>query len=139
MPKAYRTFNHTADIGLQAYGSDLPEAFTSAARGMFSIITDLRRVGCGTRQEVEVTASDQEALLVEWLNELLFRFDSEQMLFKQFIIKEFTDTKLKAVCCGEKADRRRHLLKCGIKAATYHMLKIGPGKAGYRIKIILDI
>jgi SHS2 domain-containing protein len=139
MPKNIQIIDHTADIGIRAFGKDLPEALCYAARGMFSLITDLRRVRCLQTIEIEVTAADRYELLVEWLNELLFRFDTEQMLFRQFTISALSDTRLKAEVRGEKVDKKRHDLKKGIKAATYHGLKIESTASGCRIEVILDI
>ena len=76
---------------------------------------------------------------MDWLNELLYHFDAEQLLLKKFAITELTDTALKAECWGEPVDRSRHQLKRGIKAATYHGLKIETAPGGYQIEIILDL
>jgi SHS2 domain-containing protein len=140
MNKAFQLIDHTADIGIRAFGRNLPEAFSNAAKGMFSLIIDIRKVHGSTKIEIVVIAEDQSGLLVEWLNELLFWFDSEQMLFKKFIISELGETTLKAECWGEKVDRSRHQLKKGIKAATYHMLKVQKTPKGeYEVDVILDI
>lgn len=139
MQKAFETFDHTADIGIRAFGRDLPEAFSNAAKGMFSLITDLRKVRSSRKIEIEITAGDQSSLLMDWLNELLYHFDAEQLLLKKFAISELTDTALKAECWGEPVDRSRHQLKRGIKAATYHGLKIEPAKSGFQIEVILDL
>ena len=134
----FEIFEHTADVGIRAYGPDLPAAFAGAARGLFSLITDLDRVNEALHRDVSVTAPDQEALLVEWLNELVYLFDAEQLLFKRFHISRLTGNELEARCFGEKVDKSRHELKIGIKAATYHMLKI-ERNAVYRVQVLLDI
>ena len=139
MDRVFKTFDHTADIGLRAFGRTLPEAFVNAARGMFSLITDSRRVRGAISLEIEINAVDQSALLMEWLNELLYRFDAEQFVCKKFLISEFSQTSLKAECRGEKVDRRRHSLKRGIKAATFHKLKIEATPQVYQIEVILDV
>ena len=54
MQKAFETFDHTADIGIRAFGPDLPEAFCNAAKGMFSLITDLRKVRSSHKIGVEI-------------------------------------------------------------------------------------
>ena len=139
MSKPFQTIDHTADIGIRAFGEDLPEAFANAAKGMFSLITDLRKVRAEITFDLEVSAPQQSALLVEWLNELLYRFEVEHLLFRRFIISDLGATGLKAVAFGEKIDLRRHQLKRDIKAATYHGLKIESGQRGYQIEVILDI
>lgn len=145
MKRRYRLIEHTADVGLVAYGDTLPDAFASAARGMFSIIADLRTVREVESRQVEVTAGDMESLLFEWLNSLLYFFDVERILFCRFDIESFADSKLipsttlrlKATCYGEKADPSRHRLKTGIKSATYHMLTVDREKN--RVRVIFDV
>jgi SHS2 domain-containing protein len=138
MKKDFETIDHTADIGLRAFGSDLAEAFTNAARGMFSIITDLSQIREVITKELNVKAPDREVLLVEWLNELLYYFDTEGLLFKRFEIISLTDTEIKAKCYGEKVDRTRHEIIRSIKSTTYHMLQVTKCE-GYQVQVLFDI
>mgnify|MGYP001582001582 FL=1 len=137
MARRFRLIEHTADIGLAAYGKTLPEAFANAAYGMFSIIADLRKVREVETRIVEVKEDDAESLLFEWLNSLLYFFDAEMLLLKRFDIIEFDGRKLRAACYGEKYDPSRHEIKIGVKSATYHMLKVDKGKN--RVQVIFDI
>jgi SHS2 domain-containing protein len=75
---------------------------------------------------------------VEWLNELVYQFDTESILFKRFDIIQLNNTRLKARGYGEKVDRSKHKLKIGVKAATYHMLKVDKGD-GCRVQVLFDI
>lgn len=137
MVRRFRLIEHTADIGLVAYGKDLPEAFANAAYGMFSIIADLRRVKETESRVVEVTANDTEGLLFEWLNRLLYFFDVEMLLLKRFDIKKFDGTTLQTECWGEKFDSSRHTIKTGVKSATYYLLRVDKEKN--TVRVILDI
>ena len=137
MPR-FEVIDHTADVGIIAYGSDLKEAFANSAYGMFSLIAYLDSVKENVIRKVNVEATDQEALLVDWLNELLYLFDVEHIIFKRFDITVLSQNRLQAKVYGEKIDKSRHRLKTGVKAATYHMLKIEKNK-GVRIQFILDI
>jgi len=134
----FEVIDHTADVGIVAYGKDLKEAFANAAFGMFSLIADLKKVRGSISREIDVQSTDQEALLVDWLNELLYLFDVEHIIFKRFEITALSQKKLKAKVYGEKIDTSRHQLKTAVKAATYHMLKIEKNK-GVRVQLILDI
>ena len=138
MVKEFEVLSHTADIGIIAYGGAMKEAFANAARGMFSLITELDSVAEVERRDVELAAPNMEDLLVAWLNELIYLFDVENLLFRRFDITRLTATDIKATCHGEKVDASRHPLKIGIKAATYHMLKIEKGKP-VRLQVIFDI
>ncbi len=134
----FEVMDHTADVGIVAYGKDLKEAFANAAFGMFSLIANLEKVRGSISREIDVQSTDQEALLVDWLNELLYLFDVEHIIFKRFEITALSQKKLKAKVYGEKIDTSRHQLKTAVKAATYHMLKIEKNK-GVRVQLILDI
>jgi SHS2 domain-containing protein len=138
MAKRFEIIDHTADIGIAAYGADLKQAFANAAYGLFSLMVDLEDVGDDICREVEVTAEGWEDLLVAWLNELIYLFDVENILFKRFRVAELTETRLSASCYGEKIDPERHKIKMGVKAATYHMLKVEEGD-GFRVQVLFDI
>lgn len=134
----YRILDHTADVGIVAHGKDLPQTFANVARGMFSLLVDRRRVRRHTRFSVKVDASDLEGLLVAWLEELLFRFETEGVLLTDFQISHLDPGHLEAVVGGEAIDLAHHSIKIGIKAVTYHQLKI-ERKDGYRAQVIFDI
>ncbi len=138
MTKEFEILDHTADVGIIAYGADRKQAFANAAKGLFSLITSLGDVDEALHRDIDLTAADEESLLVDWLNELVYYFDAEGILFKRFEIIELNDTHLKARGYGEKADNTKHELKTGVKAATYHMLKIEKNN-GYRLQVIFDI
>jgi len=135
--KRFQFIEHTADIGLVAYGCSLAEAFANAGYGLFSIITDLKRVRKTESRQLELKEDDSEALLFEWLNRLIYLFDVEMLLLKRFDITDFNGCGLKAVCYGEKYDPSRHQLKKGVKSATYHMLRVDGEKN--QVRVIFDV
>ncbi len=135
--RRYRLIEHTADIGLVAYGQNLAGAFANAAYGLFSIIAELRPVREVEFRTVELKEKDPEGLLFEWLNYLIYLFDVETILFKRFDIKDFDGYRLKATCYGEKYDPARHHLKLGVKSATYHLLKVDAEKN--QVRVIFDV
>jgi SHS2 domain-containing protein len=136
--KDFEILDHTADVGIIAYGADLRQAFANAARGLFSLITELDDVEEALHRDIELEASDEESLLVGWLNELVYRFDTEGIVLKRFDISQLNNTHLKARGYGEKVDSSRHKLKTGVKAATYHMLKVDKND-GFRVQVLFDI
>ena len=138
MVKKFELIDHTADIGIAAYGADLKETFANAAYGLFSLMVDLDDVSESLCREARVTADNREDLLVEWLNDLIYIFDVDNVLLKRFEITRLTDKSLRAKCFGEKIDPQRHRIKMGIKAATYHMLQVEEGN-GFRAQVLLDI
>ena len=138
MEKDFEILDHTADVAIIAYGADINQAFANAARALFSLITELDNVAEVLHRDIELTAPDIESLLVEWLNELIYLFDTENILFKRFDITRLSHTQLKARNYGEKVDRSKHKLKTGVKAATYHMLKVDR-RDDCQVQVLFDI
>lgn len=138
LKKDFQIIEHTADIGIVAYGTELKETFANAARGMFSLITNPGKVRSAQVRKVKVNAAGRENLLVAWLNELIYLCDTENFLGKKFEISELDSEHLAAVVFGEKFDRARHQIRRGIKATTYHMLEIKQN-GGYQARVIFDI
>ena len=137
--KRFDVVEHTADTGIVAYGADMREAFANAAYGMFSLMADLEQVREETSRYIEAEAGDRESLVVSWLNELLYMFDVERIVFKRFDILELTNTRLRADAYGEMVNASRHDLRSGVKAATYHMLKVSEDRGRCRIRVIFDV
>ena len=138
MGKEFEIVDHTADVGIIAYGANISQAFTNAARALFSLITELDNVDEVVYRDIELVAPDQESLLVQWLNELIYLFDTENIIFKRFDITQLNSTRLKARSYGEKVDSAKHKLKTGVKAATYHMLKVDKTN-GCQVQVLFDI
>ncbi len=137
--KPFEVIEHTADIGIIAYGADIKQVFANAALGLFNLMADLDNLREDVKREIEISAEDIEVLLVEWLNELIYISEVEHIIFKKFDINELSNTKLKATCLGEKIKPGQHRLKREIKAATYHMLQLNKEDGSYKVQIIFDI
>ncbi len=133
---AYELIEHTADVAVKGYGRDLNEMFANAALGMFNVMTDTSAVKSVGEYRVEVKSTDREGLLVDWLTELLYLFDTQDVLLRGFDVS-IDGNKLTATVRGESLDRERHPLKSDVKAATYHMLEINE-EEGY-VLVLLDI
>jgi len=138
MQKDFEIVDHTADVGIIAYGNNIKQAFANAAKGLFSLIAELDDIEEDLHRDIEITATDKEGLLVEWLNELIYLFDTEYIIFKRFDITELNNKQLKARSYGEKVDKSKHKLKTAVKAATYHMLKIDEDDS-YQVQVLFDI
>jgi SHS2 domain-containing protein len=137
--KPFEVIDHTADIGIIAYGADIKQVFANAALGLFNLMADLDNPKEDIKREIELLAEDVEILLVEWLNELIYISDVEHIIFKRFEINELSSTQLRATCFGEKIKPGQHRLKREIKAATYHMLRLNKENGSYKVQIIFDI
>jgi len=137
--KDFEIIDHTADAAVIAYGVDLKQLFSNAALALFSLVTDPESIRQELQRDVKIISEDKDSLLVEWLNELIYLLDAEHILFSRFDIERLTNDSLKASCYGENVDPLRHRIRVGVKAATYHMLKIDKDSNGYKVQIIFDI
>jgi len=135
----YEVFEHTADIGLHAYGSTLSELFIHAAQGMESLMVAPEQIQSRVSREIAVEGHDEVSLLIAWLNELIVLFDTEYLLFSQFEINVITPTHVKGRAYGESYDQRRHDLSSAIKAVTWHEASVLHTAEGYKARIIFDI
>ncbi|MCX5750537.1 MAG: archease [Candidatus Saganbacteria bacterium] len=137
--KTYEIIPHPSDVGIIAYGKTLKKTFENAASGMLSLIVDLKGVRSKTSFDITVEAQNQEELLVNWLNELLFLEDSQHLLFKSFKIFSLSKTELKAEVKGEKIDPKKHQILRSVKAATYNQLGIKETEKGWQVRVVFDV
>jgi len=137
--RAYEVFDHTADVGIHAFGRTLPELFIHAAQGMESLVVVPEQVRELVSREIAVEGHDIVSLLIAWLNALIFLFDTEYLLFRTFEINAFTESSLRGSASGEPYDEQRHELSSAIKAVTRHEAAVEPTGDGYKARIIFDI
>lgn len=109
----------------------MAEAFAEASRGLFTIILGtLNGIEEREQREIHVTASDEEALLVEWLNETLFLLETEGFLLRRVEVADIGPTSMTATAFGEVFDPERHAIEAHVKATTYHQLQIDHQNSG---------
>ena len=138
--KNYELIDHTADVGIKAYGKTLAEAFENAAKAMFDIITDKSEIENIGQYDIKLEAENLEELLVDWLSELLYLHSAQNLVFGFFKIVDFDDKKprLHAHVFGEKLNISKHKIGTEIKAVTYHMLEVR-NKKPYYVQVLFDI
>jgi SHS2 domain-containing protein len=137
--KKYEFIEHTADIGLKAYGKNISEAFENAAIGMFDIITDCSEINNVGQYDIILHASDLEQLLVDWLSELLFLNSAKNLVFGFFKVElDMENLSLSAHVFGDKYNISKYKIGVEIKAVTYHMLEIKYKPPCY-VKVLFDI
>lgn len=136
----YEPLEHTSEAGIIARGATLAEAFVSAAEGMYALMLDLGAVREREEREVMLTGASQKDLLVDWLLELIFLTETEDLVFRRFQIDELSETSLRGRAWGERFDRERHRSEnVVVKAVTRHLLEISRENAGYRVQVLFDI
>jgi len=139
----FEFLEHTADVYVRAFGSSMEEAYGNAALAMFETMTDTGKIAQTKQETIEVEAEDQYALLYNWLEALLVKFETEGILFNRFEISYWKETaetfKFKAKVWGEKFDPKKHPQKVGVKAVTYHLMVVIREPQKVILEFILDI
>jgi SHS2 domain-containing protein len=134
-------FDHTADVGLRITADDLTDLFRTAAEGLFDyVVANRESVRVERTDRVRLRAESTGDLLLLWLNELIFRSETEHLLYTDFQVK-FEDENLviEATIGGEAIDRARHILDHEVKAVTHHGASLESVEDGWVAEVILDI
>lgn len=131
----YEELDHTADWCLRVRGRDLSELLVHAAEGMLDLMQAQPRPGESRPTQLEIQADDPVALLVQWLQELLYRMDTAGVTFRRFVVRTQDDTRLTATL--EEADLGS--LSRAIKAVTYHGLKLAKTPHGLEATLVFDV
>jgi SHS2 domain-containing protein len=135
-------FDHTADLGMRVVASDLDDLFRTAAEGLFDVIVaDRSHVQPLERESVELAAESAAALLVSWLNELIYRSETGHRFYSKFDVRVAPDGRsLAAEVLGEPVDFERHVVDHEVKAVTRHGFRLEPQPGGgWLAELILDI
>ena len=135
----YELIDHTADIGMRVFGTTLAELFENAGVALFELIADITTVSVRHYRSMSLSRDTPEELLVEWLNELLFIYDTEQLLFSSFSVKLFDSTSLAARVGGDVYQEGRHRIKKSVKAATYHNLTLTCCNGIWQATVVFDV
>jgi SHS2 domain-containing protein len=137
--KKFEYVEHTADLGLKAYGETLENLFSNAAEALFEVMVSVETIQARQSQVIEVNAPSLDDLMVCWLNELLYTFDTERFLFRRYEIEHLDPSFIKAKAFGEPLDPSRHVTKTGIKAVTYHRPYVRQKDGGWECQVLLDL
>jgi SHS2 domain-containing protein len=132
-------FGHGADIGVRGVGTTLEEAFEQAAIALTAVITDPTKVLAKREIRIDRTAADAEALLVEWLNAVVYEMAVRSMVFGRFQVRLEGD-RLRGSAWGEEIDVARHEPAVEVKGATYTSLFVGQSSGGAWIaQCVVDV
>jgi SHS2 domain-containing protein len=123
----YRVLEHTADAMVEVHGETLGERFENAAYALFDQVTDVSKVVPRGEFKIVLSAESREQLLVDFLQELLFLHDAENLVFSEFRVKTDGLT-LEAFVRGEVFDGERHPKRSVVKGITYHRLEFDDAK-----------
>lgn len=132
-----------ADIAFRAWGKDLEEAFTAAADATMNVmIEELDSIQRLEKREIKLENSELDMLLFNFLQELIYYKDSEQLMLRIQHIQikgEDHNYMLEAIAMGEKLDPKRHHPRVDVKAVTLHLFRLEKTDRGWEAMVILDI
>jgi SHS2 domain-containing protein len=131
-------FYHEADIGVRGFGADLAQAFSQTALAMIAVITDPALVESQESVDVHCHAPDDEILLVDWLNAIVYEIATRGMLFSRFDINVENHT-LDATLWGERINVEKHHPTVEVKGATFTALKVQQKEDECMAQCIVDV
>jgi SHS2 domain-containing protein len=138
MPARWEHYEHRADIGVRGFGATKAEAFEQAAAAMTAAVTDLEAVRPLEQVRVRCEAPDDELLLAEWLNALVYEMATRRMLFSKFHVN-IESTGLSADAWGETVDRGRHHPAVEVKGATLTTVRVARHEDGWLAQTVIDV
>ena len=132
-------FSHQADIGVRGIGTSREEAFEQAALALTAVVTDPQTVRPKEAVEIACEAPDDELLLVDWLNALIYEMATRHMLWSRFTVR-IEGQRLQATAWGEKTDVARHQPTVEVKGATYTNLSVRQDETGaWLAQCVVDV
>jgi len=137
--KGYEFFDHTADIGICAKGTTLEELFIRMAQGLVELIAEESRLKPTERRPIQLTAAGADALLLKWLQEILFWFSTDRFLPVEYVLAEVTPTVLRGELRGGLFDPAHHIQGREVKAITRHRLDVKQERGCWIGQVIVDI
>jgi SHS2 domain-containing protein len=136
---AWEHFPHGADIGVRGIGATPEEAFAEAALALVAVVSDPAEVAAATAVEVRCAAPDDELLLADWLNAVIYEMATRRMLFGRFEVRRH-DHALAATLWGEPVDVARHRPAVEVKGATYTALSVARREDGQWVaQCVVDV
>lgn len=136
---SWQHFPHGADMGVRGIGKSKTEAFEQAAMALTALVTDPQSVCAEILVEIECQAADEELLLVEWLNGIIFEMATRKMLFARFAV-QLDGNRLSGMAWGEAIDLTKHDAAVEPKGATCTSLEVRQDESGcWRAQCIIDV
>ena len=139
---SYRFFEHTADLGIEVTAPSLDHLLIDCWRALTDSVTSIERIESLETRRFVVEADDLQRLIVDWLSEAIYLFETEGLVFSEVAVRveqSAAGWRVQATASGEPFELQRHGLKTLVKAATYHGIQIGETAQGWQARLILDL
>ena len=138
MDAHWEHFEHGADIGVRGLGATKAGAFEQAGLALTAVVADPAAVRAAERVALACEAPDDELLLAEWLNALVYEMSTRRMLFSRFAVR-LENGRLQAEAWGEPVDTARHQPAVEVKGATYTGLRVAREGDGWLAQTVVDV
>ncbi len=135
----FEILEHTADVGIRVHASSWEDLFSAAALALQSVYLEPATIEPRNVYAMSASGEDGEALLVNWLNEMIYLLDGRRVAVARIDVTAPDESHIEAKAWGEPLDSERHRVQLIVKAATYHQLKLVPQGTGWVADVFLDI
>ena len=139
MARQCRTFEHTADMGLEARADSLGELFEALGEGLAEVVCSREQVASAQRWPLAVSAEDTEAMAVDFLSAVLNVIQTDRFMVRDVVVASAGGNAIVAELRGEPFDPLRHAIAREVKAVTYHQLRIAPEGSQWIGRVVLDV
>ncbi len=144
--KGFKIVDHTADVGIKVWAEQLQDLFIEAAKATLSIVADITTIEKKEKRKISLEAENTEELFLQWLKEILYVIEKEEMVFSEFHIENDNfsycdDFKcfIQALLKGEKINSTRHGICTEIKAVTRHNFFLKKEDGLWKTFVLFDI
>jgi SHS2 domain-containing protein len=137
--KPFEFISHTADVAVLIRGRDLAHLWRNAALAFYCVTLGSQPAGASHCRTIEIDSVDDDTLLVDWLNELIYLLYVEHLAFSQFRFDELGNGRLRGECCGARLDSSGSHVSREVKAATYHMTHVIQMEDGLSARVVFDV
>lgn len=135
----FELLEHTSDIGVLGRGDSRENALVAVSKGLVNILVNPSPFRPLEERFFKAPGRDEAAQVVNWLNEILFFFDTEGLIFVEFLIDSWTAGEIIGRARGERFDIERHEFRTAVKAATYHQFESRQTAGGWEFRVFVDV
>jgi SHS2 domain-containing protein len=137
--EGYRTFDHTADLGLEVWAETPERLYALAAVALLAQVAETSEASAGVRRSVAIEGTDPADLLVHWLNTALLQADLDHAIWTRAQVKSLAPGRLEGTLEGPRRDPRKQVFLREIKAVSHHHLQLDLESGHCRCRVVLDL
>lgn len=123
--KKYRVLRRASELNIKLSGASLPEILSDSGFALFDLLVDLETVEPNESVPIEVEGSDADDLMVNWMRELLYAYQANGYVLKEFTVQQTGEYFVRAEAKGEKYNPDRHEEREAIGAVESRLCHLG--------------